>query len=63
MIKTIKPYGSVNEGLVSFLVKTPREFLLVDKDSNQWGIEEATFDGLKNKGYPVKEVRRKECKL
>lgn len=59
MIKTIKPYGAVNERLIRFLVKTPREFLLVDKDSNQWGIDEATFATLQHQGYPVKEVRRK----
>lgn len=59
MIPTIKPTGALSEKLVRFLVKTPRVFLVVDKDSNQWGVTETTFNELVQKGYPMKEVRRK----
>lgn len=59
MIPTNKPSGALAESLVRFLVKTPKYYLVVDKDSNQWGVTEATFNELVAKGYPVKEVRRK----
>lgn len=59
MIPTNKPTGALSEKLIRFLVKTPSYYLVVDKDSNQWGVTEATFTELQKKGYPVKEVRRK----
>ena len=59
MIPTNKPAGALSEKLVRFLVKTPKLFLVVDKDSNQWGVAESVFNDLVRKGYPIKEVRRK----
>ena len=59
MVSTIKPTGAISELIISFLVKTPRQFLLVDKDSNQWGVTEETFNHLIKLGFPVKEVRKK----
>lgn len=59
MVGTIKPTGAISEFIIAFLVKTPRQFLIVDKDSNQWGITESTFNDLAKKGYPIKEVRKK----
>ena len=59
MIPTNKPTGALSEKLVRFLVKTPSYYLVVDKDSNQWGVAESVFNDLVQKGYPIKEVRRK----
>lgn len=51
MIHTIKPYGSINESEVLKVDKNKLGFFLVDNAGNLWGIDEATFNKLKNSGY------------
>ena len=60
MITSVRPYGSVNESICVFLLVGPTgKFYVVDKDSNQWQIDEEVFSILRSKGYMVKEVRVK----
>ena len=60
MIPSVKPYGSVNESVCAFLLVGPTgKHYVVDKDSNQWEIDEDVFQILCSKGYVIKEVRVK----
>lgn len=60
MIQTIRPYGSINENIISCIIVLPNdEYALVDTAGNQSVISANVFSQLKSKGYPVKTLRKR----
>lgn len=60
MINTKVPYGSVNEKSVVFLTVLPMgNYAVVDCAGNQSIIDEDVFIYLKDKGYSIKEVKKR----
>ena len=60
MIQTIRPYGSINESVISCIIVLPNDtYALVDKLGNQSVISANVFSQLKSKGYPVKTLRKR----
>ena len=50
MIKTIKPYGGINESLIHYIFFNDNGFFLKDK-MGVWQIEPTTYDKLKERGF------------
>ena len=54
MIKTTKPYGSVNRSTKKYLSELPHQvYILVENTNTRWFIDEFTFSNLRHE-FPVK---------
>ena len=59
MIPVIRPYGSIADYLIENVVEErPGRFALTDRCGNRYGIEEETFNLLKERGVKVYEIKQ-----
>ena len=55
MVRTITPFGSINESEVKFIFPKGNRYYLVDNYANRWEIQSDEFNYLKILGFQIKE--------